>query len=430
LRAVIRPSLALATVGVVIATLVGGLVLWQVAGLSFYVAFLFAVLIAPTDVVTILEVFRRVRVPHRLTILLNTEAAFNDATAIVMFTIILSSATLHQAGVLEIATNFGFTLLGGLLVGLGVAFLAEILSSLIEDRVAECILTVSVVYGSFALATGIGASGIIAVAVTGLYFGNFTMRAAMESATRNTIKTFWEVVAFLANSVAFLFLGFQTDILTLSQSIVLILIAFLAVTVARAATVYPILALFNRRGGQKTSRTWINIAWVGGVRGALSIVLAATITTSAVISAGDIRTIQTMALGVAFLSITLQVPLLSHYARTRFRRQQTEDGVEINERLSSVCTAIDDIRQLRTEGKISEQEFADKLEQYKDELDETIHESSALKETRRIIRERAELLYSSVKSKPKKKSKDHKKTAKKAPLESEEKVEQREQDSH
>jgi CPA1 family monovalent cation:H+ antiporter len=66
LRAVIKPSLALATVGVLIATSVGGLILWKVVGLSPYVSFLFAALIAPTDTVTVLEVFRRVKVPSKL----------------------------------------------------------------------------------------------------------------------------------------------------------------------------------------------------------------------------------------------------------------------------------------------------------------------------------------------------------------------------
>ena len=59
LREVIKPSLALATIGVLIATAVGGLILWKVIGLSPYVSFLFAALIAPTDTVTVLEIFRR-----------------------------------------------------------------------------------------------------------------------------------------------------------------------------------------------------------------------------------------------------------------------------------------------------------------------------------------------------------------------------------
>ena len=408
LRTVIRPSLALATVGVVIATIVGGLVLWQVAGVPFYVAFLFGALIAPTDVVTILEVFKRVKVPPRLTILLNTEAAFNDATAIVVFTIVLSSAAIAQVGLFDATASFGFTLIGGLLVGLGIGFVAELLSSLIEDRIAECILTVSAVYGSFALATGIGASGIIAVAVTGLYFGNFTVRTAMESATRNTIKTFWAVIAFLANSIAFLFIGFQTDLLTLWESIGLIAVAFIAVTIARAATVYPIFAFFSKRG-ERIPRVWSNIALFGGVRGALSIVLAATITASAVISVTDVTIIRTMALGVAFVSITFQVPILFRYVRTKFKDQRaTQEEIKVEEKLSAVSASIEELIQSRKEGTISAEDFAYQLEENKDKLEETIHESSVMLETRKIIKERVSMLSSLVKKKPKTKKRSKK----------------------
>ena len=151
---------------------------------SVYVSFLFAAFIAPTDVVTVLEVFRRVKVPSKLSTLLDTEATFNDATAIVVFTVILSSIGLQQINLLDSLLGFGFTLGAGASIGMGVAFAGEIFSSLIEDRVAETILTIAVVYGSYAFASGIGASGFIAVAVAGLYFGNYTIRTAMEPATR------------------------------------------------------------------------------------------------------------------------------------------------------------------------------------------------------------------------------------------------------
>ena len=309
LRSVIKPSLALATIGVVIATAVTGLILWQIVGLSIYVSFLFAALIAPTDVVTVLEVFRRVKVPSKLATLLDTEATFNDATAIIVFPIILSSITVQQISVFTTLGNFAFTLGAGVLIGLGVAFAGEILSSLIEDKVAETILTIVVVYGSYAFAAGIGASGLIAVAVAGLYFGNYTIRTAMEPATREAVQIFWQIAAFIGNSVAFLLIGFQANIITLPESILLILVAYGAVLVSRAATVYPILLFFRKISG-KATRTWSNIAMLGGVRGALSIALAATITTSAVISQTDLHTISTMVFGVAFISIMVQVPSL------------------------------------------------------------------------------------------------------------------------
>ena len=412
LRSVIKPSLALATIGVLIATSVGGLILWKIVGLSPYVSFLFAALIAPTDTVTVLEVFRRVKVPSKLSTLLDTEAAFNDATGIIIFTIILSTIGLQQISITQTVLNFGFTLGAGVLIGLAVAFLGEVLSSLIEDRVAETILAIAVVYGSYALATGIGASGLIAVAVAGLYFGNYTMRSAMEPATREAVTSFWAIAAFLGNSVAFLIIGFQTNIITLSQSILVIIAAFAAVTIARAATVYPILGIFNKFGN-KISPIWRNVAMLGGVRGALSIALAATITTSAVISLSDTQTINTMVLGVAFISIVFQVPLLFRYVRKRMPQTNVVSDIVIDEQFELMASHIEELRRLKSEGKISNEEFAESIEENKRKLDELITKSPVTIETKKIIRARASALYASFPKIPKRKVKDKNKEAKK-----------------
>ena len=411
LRAIIKPSLALATVGVLIATAVGGLILWKGVGLSPTVSFLFAALIAPTDTVTVLEVFRRVKVPSKLSTLLDTEAAFNDATGIVLFTIILSTVGLHEISVTQTVLNFGFTLGAGVLIGLAIAFLGEILSSLIEDRVAETILAVAVVYGSYALATGIGASGLIAVAVAGLYFGNFTMRSAMEPASKEAVTTFWQIAAFLGNSIAFLIIGFETNIIALSQSVLLIAVAYSAVTVARAATVYPILAVFNKFG-DKISAVWRNIAMLGGVRGALSIALVATITTSAVISKGDINTIDTMVLGVAFISIVFQVPLLFRYVRKKIPQTEAVAETEIDEQFELIASHMEEVRKLKSEGKISNEEFTKRIEENKKKLDRLITTSPVTIETRKIIRARASALYNSFPKRPKRKTKDKNREAK------------------
>ena len=411
LRAVIKPSLALATVGVLIATGVGGLILWKVVGLSPDVSFLFAALIAPTDTVTVLEVFRRVNVPSKLSTLLDTEAAFNDATGIVLFTIILSTVGLQKVAVTQIVLNFGFTLGAGVLIGLAVAFLGELLTSLIADRVAETILAVAVVYGSYALATGIGASGLIAVAVAGLYFGNFTMRSAMEPASKEAVTAFWQIAAFLGNSIAFLIIGFETNIITLSQSVLLIAAAYAAVTIARAATVYPILAVFNKFG-DKISSVWRNVAMLGGVRGALSIALVATITTSAVISKGDINTINTMVLGVAFVSIVFQVPLLFRYVRKKIPQTEVASETEIDEQFNLIASHMEEVRKLKSEGKISNEEFTKKIEENKKKLDELIATSPITVETRKIILARASALYKSFPKIPKRTNKDKNKETK------------------
>jgi Na+:H+ antiporter len=325
LRAVVRPTIVLATVGVVISTLVGGIVLWQIAGLSPVVSFLFAAIIAPTDAVTVLEVFRRINVPSKLSTLIQTEAAFNDATGIVAFSIVLSSIAIPKVSVLYAAGLFGYTIAGGALLGIAVAYGASRLSAALEDSLAQITLSVATVYGSYVLATALGVSGLISVAVVGLYFGNVTIRARMGTEMKTSLLSFWQVAAFLGNSVAFLLIGFETNLVALSQSAFLILIAYLGIVIARAASVYPILGIFNQIG-YKIPFSWSNTAMLGGIRGALSIALAASLGAVTVVSSSDVQTISTMVLGVAFLSIVIQAPLMARYAKRRFATQLTLEG--------------------------------------------------------------------------------------------------------
>lgn len=392
LRDVIKPSIVLATIGVLIATVVTGIILWKIIGLSIYVSFLFAALIAPTDTVTVLEIFRRVNVPSKLSTLLDTEATFNDATALIVFSIILSSIELQRIDVVSSMVSFAFTLGAGVAIGLGVAFAGEILSSLITDRVAETILTIAVVYGSYAFATGIGASGLIAVAVAGLYFGNYTIQTAIEPATRETVEIFWQITAFLGTSVAFLLIGFEAGIVSFPEEILIILASFMAVTVARAATVYPILA-FYRKIDNKMTTVWSNIAMLGGVRGALSIALAATITTSTVISVSDLHMINTMVFGVAFLSIIIQVPLLLRYVKRKMPESEAFKKTELDDQFVQITSTILEAHNLQLQGKISNQEFAKRLQESKFALEAMIAQSKVSLETREILRARASVLF-------------------------------------
>jgi CPA1 family monovalent cation:H+ antiporter len=317
-RAVSMPALTLATGGVVIATVVGGLILWKFAGLPIYGAFLFAALIAPTDVATVLEIFGRTKVPARLATLMETESVFNDATGITLFTVLLTSLAASGLALLGAISSFMVLFGGGVLVGLLVAWGARQLQRETAEPVPQIVLTLAAVYGSYGLATSLGVSGLIAVAVTGLFYGNTVLFRIERKDTEQITRQFWSVLAFLANTVAFLFIGVSTNIVSLAGSFGVILIAYGVVVVARFASVYPILSI---RGiaGPNFPWSWKNVAMLGGMRGALSIALVATIPLT--MPGHDI--IVNMTFGVAIISILVQGPLLTAYSRRAFGRQQT-----------------------------------------------------------------------------------------------------------
>jgi CPA1 family monovalent cation:H+ antiporter len=92
-----------------------------------------------------------------------------------------------------------------------------------------------------------------------------------------------------------------------------IAIGFGAVLGARFISVYTILR-FVKVGRERVPNSWKAVASLGGIRGAVSIVLAASLPAS--LEGGDL--IRTVVLGVAFISIVFQGQLLSRYAKSRF----------------------------------------------------------------------------------------------------------------
>ncbi|HYY92698.1 MAG TPA: sodium:proton antiporter [Candidatus Dormibacteraeota bacterium] len=334
-RAVVTPAIRLATVGVAIATIVGGLLLWQIAQIPIIFAFVFSSLIAPTDTATVLEIFRRARLPRKLSTLMEVEASFNDATGITIFTIIVTSIGVSQPSLLGAFLNFARIFGGGVLIGIAVAIGAHLLSRLVDDPMSQTMVTITTVYGAYTAAEALGVSGLVAVSVAGLYYGNSTVRTWVRPQTTRTVRNFWRIMTFIANSLAFLYIGLSTDLATIRSDLIPIGLAFSAVIVSRVASVYPLLGI-SRVDGESIPMSWKNVAMLGGMRGALSIALVASLKSCSPtpvpgcipsLDIGTLHLITSMVLGVAFLSILLQGFLLSRYISKKFPKRTPQRGV-------------------------------------------------------------------------------------------------------
>ncbi len=319
-------SLLLSTVGVGVATIVGGLLLSYLAGLPTIVAFAFAALIAPTDAAIVIEVFKRVKVPVQLATLMQSEASFNDAAGAIIFSSIIAVSVAQgsllspnmsaaiNVNILEAIGQFAIVFFGGIAVGIGLAAGSQFLHRLLEEPFSETALSVAVLFGSVVIANSLGLSGLVAAAAAGLWFGVIMRKPHIISEkVRAYASNFWEMIAFFANSVAFLYLGLSMDVVRIGQNLPLIALAVIIVLAARAASTYPILAATNRFTKEKTTGVWRNIIMVGGMRGALSVALVATLPES------EFKEIlKTITFGVVLSSLIIQYPVLSRYIKKAF----------------------------------------------------------------------------------------------------------------
>jgi monovalent cation:H+ antiporter, CPA1 family len=276
------PVLTLAILGVVISALVvaigaASLLDWPVPS-----ALIFGVLIAATDPVAVIAMFKDTGVKGRFRLLVESESLLNDGVAAVLFALVLGYAqaagggSTTQAG---IAQALVLTAGGGTLVGLSCGAVAIMLAGRAPDRLVETALTLVAAYGSFLLAEQLHVSGVLATVAAGLLMGNLGVLDVREQnppsfGAREFVMAFWEFAAFIANSFIFLLIGVSVAGISFAglwpAALAIIVVLVL---IGRALTVYPLCLMFA------WSRWAIpvpaqHLLWWGGLRGALALALA------------------------------------------------------------------------------------------------------------------------------------------------------------
>ena len=258
--------------GVAIAAAVVAVGMHFAVGWDWLGAWLFGVLIAATDPVSVIAAFKELKVERRLSGMVESESLLNDGAAAVGFTLLTAAASGASVSPLFMVASFVWTVCGGVLAGLAVAFALLLLAGRSKDHLVEITLTTVAAYGSFLLAEHVHASGVLASLSAGLLVGNMGMRRSISESGRGHVVAFWEYIAFLANSFVFILIGVQeahTGYKLLSWAAAT---AIALVLLGRVLAVYPICALFARSTLAVDIRYQHVFVW-GGLRGALALAL-------------------------------------------------------------------------------------------------------------------------------------------------------------
>lgn len=272
LRKDIPVLLTLATVGVMLSATATTIGMHYLANFSWISATAFGVLIAATDPVSVIATFKEANVKGRLRLLVESESLLNDGTAAVAYSLVLVLASGESIGAFGITRMFVTTILGSLLCGAVIAFLALLLAGRTDDRLVEITFTTLAAYASFLLAEDFHFSGVLATLITGLIIGN-SGHFAIAPKNREAVEQFWEYPAFLANSFIFLLIGIRVANQSFKAFLVPAVVAIVLVTLARAIAIYPCSLLFARSRLRIKPQNQHILFW-GGLRGALALALA------------------------------------------------------------------------------------------------------------------------------------------------------------
>lgn len=310
------PVLVLSTVGVVLSMLIVGYGAWwmlRAIGQPIALAWclLFGALISPTDPIAVLGLLKTAGVPKALEIDIAGESLFNDGTGVVAFLVMLGIATgTAEPTVLGVGTMLALQVVGALVLGLVVGYVAFFMLKGVDSYPVEIIITLALATAGYSLAERVHVSAPLTVVVAGLVVGNHGARSAMSEMTRQNLFQFWDLLDEVLNLVLFGLVGLQ--LLAITDQSVSWLAACLLVPVVLAARFVSvgIPAIALRPWLRHRTPHAVKVLTWSGLRGGISVALALTLPR---FHARDTLVAATFA--VVFFSLLVQAPTLGWFLR-------------------------------------------------------------------------------------------------------------------
>ncbi len=260
----------LAVPGVLVTAVIVGGGLALTGQMPFVPALLLGAILAATDPIAVIAVFKRLRVPTDLAAIVEGESLFNDGAAIVLYEVVIGVMTgaHQQPTALGIAWTALSVSLGGAAIGFVTAALIALLLRGSDSAQLQVVGTIVGAFGAYLLADDLHLSGIFAAVVVGIAmraFPRFPSTAALVD-----VDAFWGVMAFLGNALVFILMGLRIEFGRILHEPVLLLLTLALVTLARILLAFVALPAARNR----IAPAWRAVIALSGMRGALSVALA------------------------------------------------------------------------------------------------------------------------------------------------------------
>src|SRR5712691_11298363 len=277
LRENLGSVLALAVPGLLLSTMLIGLIVGMATPIPYTAALLLGAILSATDPVAVVAVFRRLGTPQNLRVLVEGESLFNDATSVVLARILLGvvlAGTVSDRVIVQGAINFVVMFVGGLVVGWLLGLLTGYVLGKVEDHFIEITLTTVLAYVSYLVAEEVlHVSGVMATIAAGLTIGGWG-RMKVSYAVRDYLEHLWEYVAFLANALIFLMVGLRVELGALWATLGLLCWVVVALLVSRAAVVYGLMPFVQHLPrAEPMNKAYQAVIFWGGLRGAIALAM-------------------------------------------------------------------------------------------------------------------------------------------------------------
>lgn len=317
----IGPILLLAVVAVMICTAFVGYALHWSFEVPLLVALLIGSVVATTDLSAVLGVLRDLGVPRRLSILIEGESLFNDAAAIAIFGLLLGILVgEREGGLAEVVLGFLTAFLGGIAVGYLLARLVCVLVGWLGDApLAEVTLTLALAYLSYLFCeVYFHVSGVVAVCTSALVIASYG-RTRISAAAWDVLQAIWSQLEFWAISLIFILAAMMVPRLLADphlQELAMLAVLIAATLLARGLVLYGLLpGLGALRLAEPIKHQYRTVILWGGLRGAITLVLALSVTQNAALPAEVRHLVGVLATGFVLFTLFVNAPTMKPLLR-------------------------------------------------------------------------------------------------------------------
>jgi monovalent cation:H+ antiporter, CPA1 family len=266
-----------AIIGVIFTIFLVGMTIGIIFKVPFINGLLFGSIVAATDAAAVAAIFNRFPIPHRLNLIIEGESLFNDATGVISFNVIKGIIFSNVAfSLIDTSVLFIWSMLGAIALGSAIGYVGgKIINRWQADDHVNFTFSIALAIGGYIIGDHVlHVSGV----VTTIFIALLLLRTHKETITRvgQLFHIYWEYLGFIINSFLFFLIGIPVLSLFLLQSsasLVLIVIAPIAIVmVSRAVVVYGG-SIMLRIAKVRLPLKWQNILTLGGLRGGICLAL-------------------------------------------------------------------------------------------------------------------------------------------------------------
>lgn len=299
----------LAVAALIISMLLSAVVVHVMLPWGFAFALLFGTLISATDPVAVVALLKEKSSRKRLETLIDGESLLNDGSAIVFFSLFYAFASGTSDGFHSgpFVAEFLRVVIGGIIIGVTVGWvILWIIGKMINQPMIEISLSIGAAYLTFIVAEKIHVSGVVALVALALLFASIG-RTRISPTVTHFLHQFWQMMAYIANTLIFLLVGIviALQVHVPSPKLWLILSAlYLLLTLIRGVAISSLFPLLQRIGPKIDRKKVLVLTW-GGLRGAVSLALALSLAQDGAIAQHIREQILFLTAGIVVLTITI-----------------------------------------------------------------------------------------------------------------------------